>query len=178
MRARWATWMAFGALAVGIVACSTAPEEQAEEQPEAQAEERDYYDIVVELTETFGADEAATVSVAEARIPERMAERLDGNGDGTIERGEFWAFQEKGAKRPYSGPADRSKISMERPGGFPMNVDPEIVAADEAGLGDDDMVMGVVIAGEARAYPVNYMNGPLNEVVNDTLGGAKIAPSW
>ena len=163
-----------GALAFAVGACSTPPQEQ----PEAQAEERDYYDIVVELTETFGADEAATVSVADARIPEEMAERLDGNGDGSVDRAEFWAFQVAGAERPYSGPEDLSDISMERPGGFPMNVDPEIVAADAAGLGDGDIVMGVVIAGEARAYPVNYMYGPLNEVVNDTLGGAHIAPSW
>ena len=26
--------------------------------------------------------------------------------------------------------------------------------------------------------PVNYMNVPLNEIVNDTLGGAHIAPTW
>ena len=174
MRARWTMRLTVGALAFTVGACSTPPQEQ----PETQAEERDYYDVFVELTETFGADEAATVSVADARIPEEMAERLDGNGDGSVDRDEFWAFQQKGAERPYSGPRDRSEMSMERPGGFPMNVDPEIVAAGEAGLGDGDIVMGVVIAGEARAYPVNYMNGPLNEVVNDTLGGAHIAPSW
>jgi len=174
MRARWATLMAVGALAFGVGACSTPPDEP----PEAQAEERDYYDIMIELTETFGADEAATVSVADARIPEQMAEGLDANGDGNVDRDELWAYQEKRAERPYSGPRDLSEMSGERPEGFPLNVDPEIVAADEAGLGDGDIVMGVVIAGEARAYPVNYMNGPLNEVVNDTLGGAHIAPSW
>jgi hypothetical protein len=59
-----------------------------------------------------------------------------------------------------------------------MNLDPEAVSVADAGLGDDDMVLGVVIEGEARAYPVNYMNGPLNEVVNDTVGGAHIAATW
>ena len=58
------------------------------------------------------------------------------------------------------------------------SLDPEIVAASEAEIGDDDIVMGVVINGQARAYPVNYMNGPNNEVVNDELGGELIAPSW
>ena len=48
--------------------------------------------------------------------------------------------------------------------------------ADE--IGDDDIVMGVVVAGKARAYPVNYMNGPRNEVVNDQLGGTAIASTW
>ncbi len=62
--------------------------------------------------------------------------------------------------------------------GFPLNVNPEILAAADAPISDSDMVMGVVINGEARAYPVNYMNGPTNEVVNDRLGGQAIAPSW
>ncbi len=62
--------------------------------------------------------------------------------------------------------------------GFPLNVNPEHVSAAEAPIGGGDMVMGVVINGEARAYPVNYMGGPRNEVVNDTLGGQAIAPSW
>ena len=63
-------------------------------------------------------------------------------------------------------------------GGFPLNVNPEIISAGEAPIGDGDMVMGVVLNGQARAYPVNYMNGPTNEVVNDNLGGQAIAPSW
>ena len=121
-------------------------------------------EVVADLGNPEGRARAVSESVAAA--------------NGSVDRAEFWAFQVEGAERPYSGPRDLSEISMERPGGFPMNVDPEIVAADEAGLGDGDIVMGVVIAGEARAYPVNYMNGPLNEVVNDTLGGAHIAPSW
>lgn len=62
--------------------------------------------------------------------------------------------------------------------GFPLNVDPEIVAAAVADLDDGDIIMGIVLNGEARAYPVNYMNGPYNEVVNDELGGQAIAPSW
>lgn len=62
--------------------------------------------------------------------------------------------------------------------GFPLNVNPEIVAASDASIDDGDMVMGVVIEREARAYPVNYMNGPRNEIVNDRLGGRAITPSW
>ena len=71
-----------------------------------------------------------------------------------------------------------SAFTMLRPDGFPLNVDPEVVPAEEAPLQPGDMVMGVEIGGQARAYPVNYMNGPFNEVVNDLLGGVAIAPSW
>ena len=40
-------------------------------------------------------------------------------------------------------------------GGFPPNVNPEIILASEAPIEDGDVLMGVVIGGEARAYPVN-----------------------
>jgi hypothetical protein len=36
----------------------------------------------------------------------------------------------------------------------------------------------VVIGGEARAYPVNLMWKPENEVLNDRLGGAAITATW
>ena len=61
---------------------------------------------------------------------------------------------------------------------FPLNIDVEHVSAKDAPFEDGDLVMGVVINGEARAYPVNYMMGPANEIVNDTLGGQAIAPTW
>ena len=55
--------------------------------------------------------------------------------------------------------------------------DPEIADGNEF-VEDNEPVISLEVNGEARAYPVNYMNGPLNEVVNDTLGGAHIAPTW
>jgi len=54
--------------------------------------------------------------------------------------------------------------------------DPQFVPAAEAGYSDDELVMGVAIDGEAKAYPV----GPLNsrEMVNDELGGVRILVTW
>jgi len=75
-------------------------------------------------------------------------------------------------------PRDRSTFTHLKEEGYPLNVNPEIVAAADAEIGGTDMVMGVVIGDEARAYPLNYMNGPYNEIVNDQLGGVAIAPSW
>jgi hypothetical protein len=40
------------------------------------------------------------------------------------------------------------------------------------------MILGVVIEGDARAYPVNLMWEPQNEVLNDTVGGAAITATW
>ena len=80
--------------------------------------------------------------------------------------------------RRSAEPRDRSHFTFLREEGFPLNINPEIVSAREAPLADDDMVMGITHNGEVRAYPVNYMNGPTNEIVNDTLGGTPVAPSW
>jgi len=43
---------------------------------------------------------------------------------------------------------------------------------------DDELVLGVEIAGEARAYPINQLHWPMREVFNDTLGGRAIAATW
>jgi hypothetical protein len=61
---------------------------------------------------------------------------------------------------------------------FPIKSGLKIVPAAGAGLRDDDLVIGIVVAGEARAYPVNLMWDPPNESLNDTLGGARIVATW
>jgi hypothetical protein len=40
----------------------------------------------------------------------------------------------------------------------------------------DELVMGVVFNGEARAYSVPHLSS--HEIVNDTVGGVKIAVTW
>ena len=50
------------------------------------------------------------------------------------------------------------------------------VSAESASLPPDELVIGVEINGESKAYPV----GPLNfrEMVNDTVGGVPVLVSW
>ena len=129
------------------------------------------------LNEVFDRDMSARVPVEELKLPDRAVARFDANGDGFVTFDEYEAMSRRGQQGPVE-PADRSSFTHLREGGFPLNVDPKIISAADAEIGDEDMVMGVVINGEARAYPVNYMNGPYNEVVNDELGGQAIAPSW
>ena len=123
------------------------------------------------LGEAFAADPDARVPVE--GLPAYVVERLDFNGDGFIAGDEMERMRSESRK-----PRDRSDFTMLHEEGFPLNVDPEIVSADDAEIGDDDIVLGVVRNGQARAYPVNYMNGPNNEVVNDTLGDEPIVSSW
>jgi hypothetical protein len=53
---------------------------------------------------------------------------------------------------------------------------PKFVPADEAGYADDELVMGVAIAGEAKAYPIGLLN--YREMVNDELSGIPILVTW
>jgi hypothetical protein len=45
-------------------------------------------------------------------------------------------------------------------------------------VSDDELVLGVEINGEARAYPINQLHWPQREVFNDVLGGRPIAATW
>jgi hypothetical protein len=62
--------------------------------------------------------------------------------------------------------------------GYPIKSGQNAVPAQKAALQDSDLVIGVAIGEEARAYPVNPMWEPVNEVLNDTLGGAPVAVTW
>jgi hypothetical protein len=54
---------------------------------------------------------------------------------------------------------------------------PEAVkAADASWLADEDRVLGIEVAGEARAYPLRILEG--HEVVDDTVGGVPVAPNY
>jgi len=129
------------------------------------------------LNAAFDKDMGAKVPVGDLGLPESATARIDTNGDGFVTFDEYEDVSRRSSRGPTE-PRDRSAFTHLTEGGYPLNIDPEIVEADEIDFGDEDIVMGIVVNGEARAYPVNYMNGPYNEVVNDELGGQAIAPSW
>lgn len=66
------------------------------------------------------------------------------------------------------------------PRAFPAIKNAPVVSAKQAArsLADDELVLGVVVDGKARAYPINMLTGPQREIVNDTLGGRAIAATW
>ena len=41
-----------------------------------------------------------------------------------------------------------------------------------------ELVLGVELDGESRAYPINMLTGPSREIFNDTLGNRSIAATW
>lgn len=63
---------------------------------------------------------------------------------------------------------------------FPPITDIPIVPAAQAKgkVQDNELVLGVVVNGEARAYPINTLTGPRREILNDQLGNRAIAATW
>jgi len=54
--------------------------------------------------------------------------------------------------------------------------EPDFVTAADSPLHEDELVMGVAIQGEAKAYPVTVLR--FREMVDDELGGLPILVSW
>lgn len=65
---------------------------------------------------------------------------------------------------------------------FPPIVTPKTLSVSDAEAADrvrdDELVLGVVVDGEARAYPINTLTGAQREIINDELGGRSIAATW
>ncbi len=63
---------------------------------------------------------------------------------------------------------------------FKPIVTPKTVDVADAGewVRDDELVLGVVVEGEARAYPINMLTSATREIINDKLGGRFIAATW
>jgi len=68
---------------------------------------------------------------------------------------------------------DDISASYQRDSRFVPLDNPDFIAADEAGFVDaEDLVLGLTIAGESRAYPISMMT--YHHIVNDTIGGRPI----
>jgi len=63
---------------------------------------------------------------------------------------------------------------------LPAITNAPFVAAQEADrkLHERELVLGIVVGGKARAYPINMLTGPRREIINDTLGKRAIAATW
>ncbi len=56
----------------------------------------------------------------------------------------------------------------------------DIVTVKELGnrVDDDELVIGIIIGGKPRAYPINMLTGPQREILNDKLANRLIAATW
>ena len=72
-----------------------------------------------------------------------------------------------------------SKIERSIPkDAIPALINPQFISAQAAGkkLRDSDRVLGVLLNGEAKAYPVRILNW--HELVNDVVGGRPVLVTW
>ena len=62
--------------------------------------------------------------------------------------------------------------------GIPAIDSPRFLTVEEANrtYNDDELVIGVEFDGDARAYSIPLLSN--HEIVNDTVGGVKIAVTW
>ena len=69
-------------------------------------------------------------------------------------------------------------VTLLPPDAIPAISNPQFITAEEADaqLRLTDLVIGVSIDGEHRAYGAAFLSG--HEIVNDTLGGRAIAVTW
>lgn len=43
---------------------------------------------------------------------------------------------------------------------------------------DAELIIGLVVKGQARAYPINMLTGPRREIINEELDGFRFAVTW
>ncbi|MCB8945901.1 MAG: DUF3179 domain-containing protein [Ardenticatenaceae bacterium] len=74
--------------------------------------------------------------------------------------------------------ADLDIITLLPPEAIPAIDNPQFIPIDEADAAydPDELVIGVALNGEARAYSVPLLSN--HEIVNDVVGGQKIAVTW
>lgn len=70
------------------------------------------------------------------------------------------------------------RIVISRP--FPAIENAPTILAEQADrlLAESELVIGVTVNGQSRAYPINMLTGPQREIINDTLGDRRIAVTW
>lgn len=64
--------------------------------------------------------------------------------------------------------------------GQPAITNPRILTVEQIKdeVTDEELVIGLALNGQARAYPINMLTGPSREIINDTIGGTPIAATW
>lgn len=63
---------------------------------------------------------------------------------------------------------------------FPAITNAPVVSSTAIGdrVTDSELILGIELNGESRAYPINMLTGPQREIINDRLGGRALAATW
>ena len=72
-------------------------------------------------------------------------------------------FKPRQVVKPFKAIVNAPHVKLDRAGEF---------------VQDNELVLGVSIGKESRAYPINMLTNPTREIINDKLGGKNIAATW
>ena len=87
------------------------------------------------------------------------------------------------APEPTSTPSEAASrdyqiVTLLAKDAIPAILEPDFLVASEANeqMKEDELVLGVSLDGDARAYSVNLLSR--HEIVNDVVGGRPVAVTW
>ncbi|HEY2154968.1 MAG TPA: DUF3179 domain-containing (seleno)protein [Isosphaeraceae bacterium] len=91
-----------------------------------------------------------------------------------IERGSLMSQRNRVATHPAGPDGEKTWIpyraaAIERPA---------VATAEWAGLGDDEVVLGIEVGGRARAYRLDAMRERTRHVINDMVGGVPVSVTY
>ena len=72
-------------------------------------------------------------------------------------------FKPRQIVQPFKAIVNAPHVGMDRAGEF---------------VTGNELVLGVTVGKESRAYPINMLTNPTREIINDKLGGKNIAATW
>ncbi len=88
------------------------------------------------------------------------------------------ASPERPTRKPASAYADLEIVTLLPRDAIPAIDNPQFLSVEDADefYDPDELVMGVSFNGDSRAYSAPFLSN--HEIVNDTVGGVKIAVTW
>jgi Protein of unknown function (DUF3179) len=95
--------------------------------------------------------------------------------DGELDEGDLAGDQRASTGERF---ADYNIVTVLPRDAIPAIDNPKFVSVQEANerYAEDELILGVEFNGDARAYSIPMLSS--HEIVNDTVGGVKIAVTW
>ena len=114
----------------------------------------------------------------ESTAPAADSDLANNTAEATAATGAAETTQAYPTRKPASAYADLQVVTLLPPDAIPAIDNPQFLTVEEADefYDADELVMGVSFNGESRAYSAPFLSN--HEIVNDTVGGVKIAVTW
>lgn len=169
LRQKWRL-LALAIASMLFIAACTSPPSQA---PEAAVAEP-----VADVVDAVDTVEVIEDVAEEAEPTEAEAEEANSSPAEVVSENESVSAATEKGEVDTSRYDDFEIITLLPPDAIPSIDNPTFHTAAEADdfYEPDELVMGVVFNGDARAYSVPHLSS--HEIVNDEVGGVKIAVTW